>query len=233
MKLLRALLWLLLSMLAGALLWQVIASDPGLVIVRFRGYDISTSVPVAGLFLVLAGLAIWLLVSIIRIPFRVWSRYRQRRARARRVVLQLRGRVGERGRRFGARLVEQPRPLVVCDAAHVVHLPVHLGACRGGLALELVGGRLRLERRAFRERARRVDRLLPFLHRVGQRLEEQPVDRERQDEDEEDDPEERKIQFHKPKIYITGGRPLCLFSQDFRLTQAPHAARRPPPRRGR
>ncbi|PIQ38742.1 MAG: porphyrin biosynthesis protein [Lysobacterales bacterium CG17_big_fil_post_rev_8_21_14_2_50_64_11] len=83
MKLLRALLWLLLSMLAGALLWQVIASDPGLVIVRFRGYDISTSVPVAGLFLVLAGLAIWLLVSIIRIPFRVWSRYRQRRARAR------------------------------------------------------------------------------------------------------------------------------------------------------
>lgn len=83
MKLLRALLWLLLSMLAGALLWQVIASDPGLVIVRFRGYDISTSVPVAGLFLILASLAVWLLVSIIRIPFRVWTRYRQRRARAR------------------------------------------------------------------------------------------------------------------------------------------------------
>lgn len=83
MKPLRALLWLLLSMLAGALLWQVIASDPGLVIVRFRGYDISTSVPVAGLFLVLAGLAIWLLLAIIRVPFRVWTGYRQRRARAR------------------------------------------------------------------------------------------------------------------------------------------------------
>lgn len=83
MKPLRVLLWLLLSMLAGALLWQVIASDPGLVIVRFRGYDISTSVPVAGLFLVLAGLAIWLLLTIIRVPFRVWTGYRQRRARAR------------------------------------------------------------------------------------------------------------------------------------------------------
>src|SRR3546814_19790064 len=83
MKLLRAVLWLLLSMLAGALLWQVIASDPGLVIVRFRGYDISTSVPVAGLFLLLAGIAVWLLVALIRIPFRVWTRYRHRRARAR------------------------------------------------------------------------------------------------------------------------------------------------------
>lgn len=83
MKLLRTLLWLLLSMLAGALLWQVISSDPGLVIVRFRGYDISTSVPVASLFLVLAGLAVWLLLSIFRIPFRVWIRYRRRRARAR------------------------------------------------------------------------------------------------------------------------------------------------------
>src|SRR3546814_20906538 len=70
-------------MLAVALLCQVIASDPGLVIVRFRGYDISTSVPVAGLFLLLAGIAVWLLVALIRIPFRVWTRYRQRRARAR------------------------------------------------------------------------------------------------------------------------------------------------------
>lgn len=83
MKLLRALLWLLLSMLTGALLWHAIASDPGLVIVRFRGYDISTSVPVAGLFLLLAGIAVWLLVALVRIPFRVWTRYRQRRARAR------------------------------------------------------------------------------------------------------------------------------------------------------
>src|SRR3546814_17945638 len=83
MKLLRAVLWLLLSMLAGALLWQVIASDPGLVIVRFRGYDISTSVPVAGLFLLLAVIAVWLLVSLIRIPFRVCPRYRPCCARAR------------------------------------------------------------------------------------------------------------------------------------------------------
>jgi len=83
MKLLRILLWLLLLMVAGSLLWQVIAADPGLVVVRLRGYDLTTSVPVAALLLLVSGFALWLVLSVLRIPFRVWTHYTRRRARAR------------------------------------------------------------------------------------------------------------------------------------------------------
>lgn len=83
MKLLRILLWLLLLMVAGSLLWQVIAADPGLVVVRLRGYDLTTTVPVAALLLLVISSAGWLVLSVLRIPFRVWMRFTRRRARAR------------------------------------------------------------------------------------------------------------------------------------------------------
>lgn len=83
MKVLRILLWLLLLMVAGSLLWQVVAADPGLVVVRLRGYDLTTTVPVAALLLLLLGAALWLVLTVLRIPFRVWTRYTRRRARAR------------------------------------------------------------------------------------------------------------------------------------------------------
>lgn len=83
MKVLRVLLWLLLLMVAGSLLWQVIATDPGLVVVRLRGYDLTTTVPVAVLLLLVMGAALWMVQTVLRIPFQVWTRYTRRRARAR------------------------------------------------------------------------------------------------------------------------------------------------------
>ena len=50
----------------------------GQVIVRSGGWDYSTTVPRALLLLVLAWLALGFLWSMLRLPFRAWSRYRKR-----------------------------------------------------------------------------------------------------------------------------------------------------------
>ena len=55
----------------------------GQVIVRSGGWDYSTTVPRALLLLVLAWLALGFLWSMLRLPFRAWSRYRKRQGRAR------------------------------------------------------------------------------------------------------------------------------------------------------
>lgn len=82
MTLFRSVLfWLVLAVL-GALLMQVLLQDPGYVLVRFRGTDYSTTVAVAvGLLLALI-LAVALLWTLLRLPFRAWRRHRARQARA-------------------------------------------------------------------------------------------------------------------------------------------------------
>ena len=55
----------------------------GQVIVRSGGWDYSTTVPRALLLLAMAWLALGLLWSLLRLPFRAWSRYRKRQGRAR------------------------------------------------------------------------------------------------------------------------------------------------------
>ncbi len=77
------LLWLVLA-LAGALAAQLLLSqDPGYVLVRWRGYDYTTTVLVAAGLLFAALFAFWLLWTLLSLPFRAWGRHRDIRARAR------------------------------------------------------------------------------------------------------------------------------------------------------
>ncbi|MGY1408025.1 MULTISPECIES: heme biosynthesis HemY N-terminal domain-containing protein [unclassified Luteimonas] len=77
------LLWLVLA-LAGALLAQLLlAQDPGQVLVRWRGYDYTTTVLVGAALLFAAAFALWLLWTLLALPFRAWGRHRDTRARAR------------------------------------------------------------------------------------------------------------------------------------------------------
>lgn len=83
MTLFRHLLFWLLLALAGAFVAQVLAQDPGEVLVRFRGNDYRTTVVGALLLLVLALLALWLLWAAATLPFRGWRGFRRRQSRAR------------------------------------------------------------------------------------------------------------------------------------------------------
>ena len=74
--------WIVLA-LVGALLAQVLMSDPGYVLVRYRGTDYTTTVASAVLILVAALAGAWLLWTLLTLPFRSWHRRRDRRARAR------------------------------------------------------------------------------------------------------------------------------------------------------
>lgn len=77
------LLWIALA-LAGALLAQLLlAQDPGYVLVRWRGYDYTTTVPKAAAVLFAIAFALWLLWTLVALPFRAWGRHRDKRARAR------------------------------------------------------------------------------------------------------------------------------------------------------
>ena len=82
MNLFRSVLfWLVLAVL-GALLAQVLLHDPGYVLVRYRGTDYTTTVA-AGIGILLASLfGLALLWTLLRLPFRAWSRHRKRQARA-------------------------------------------------------------------------------------------------------------------------------------------------------
>jgi HemY protein len=83
MNLFRNLLFWLLLALVGALLAQVLLQDPGYVLVRFRGMDYTTTVAFTAVAL-LAGLAVlWIVWTVLRLPFRAWHGHRDRQSRAR------------------------------------------------------------------------------------------------------------------------------------------------------
>lgn len=83
MNLFRNLLFWIVLALVGALLAQLLLADPGYVLVRFRGSDYTSTVA-SGLLIVLATLAaLWLLWTLLALPFRSWRRHRDGRARAR------------------------------------------------------------------------------------------------------------------------------------------------------
>lgn len=79
----RSLLLLLALALAGAVGWTLLAADPGQVFIRYRGWDVDTSVPYAVLLLVLLGLSLWLLAHLLTVPLRLWRRARHRLQRSR------------------------------------------------------------------------------------------------------------------------------------------------------
>ena len=77
------LLWIALA-LAGAQLAQLLlAQDPGYVLERWRGYDYTTTVAKGALVLFAIAFALWLLWTLVTLPFRAWGRHRDKRARAR------------------------------------------------------------------------------------------------------------------------------------------------------
>ncbi|MFL6591466.1 MAG: heme biosynthesis HemY N-terminal domain-containing protein [Luteimonas sp.] len=78
----NVLFWIVLA-LVGALLAQVLMSDPGYVLVRYRGTDYTTTVASAVLILLAVLAGAWLVWTLLTLPFRRWRGYRDRRARAR------------------------------------------------------------------------------------------------------------------------------------------------------
>lgn len=76
------LLWIVLA-IVGALAWQLLAQDPGYVLVRYRGTDYTTTVLWAAVGVIVAVLALWLLWSVVTLPFRAWRGHRAQRSRTR------------------------------------------------------------------------------------------------------------------------------------------------------
>lgn len=83
MKRLVGLLALLALALAGAWLWRIVAADPGYVQIALRGWSVETTLVVAATALLLALAALWLVVNLLRMPWRFWSRRRRHVARER------------------------------------------------------------------------------------------------------------------------------------------------------
>jgi HemY protein len=76
------LFWIVLA-IAGALVAQLLAQDPGFILVRFRGTRYETTLAAGLLLLAVATLFAWLLWKLLRLPFRLWRQRRERIARAR------------------------------------------------------------------------------------------------------------------------------------------------------
>lgn len=120
--------WLV-AMLAVAVIGVVGAQwlaqhDPsqlGQVIVRAGGYDYSTTLPRALLLLVMAWLALGFAWSLLRLPFRAWSRYRERQGRARLLdgLRALQGGHWQRAERLLGAAAEDPQAGAIAMAAAV------------------------------------------------------------------------------------------------------------------
>jgi HemY protein len=86
MKTLRIALVLLVLVAAGVLGAQWLsheeARDWGEVFVRVGGYDVNATLPGAILALIAAALVLWIVWTLLTLPFRAWGRHRRKRARA-------------------------------------------------------------------------------------------------------------------------------------------------------
>ncbi|WP_028920615.1 heme biosynthesis HemY N-terminal domain-containing protein [Pseudoxanthomonas suwonensis] len=93
----------------------------GAVIVRAGGYDYSTTLPRAVLLLVLAWLVLGFVWSLLRLPFRAWTRHRKRQGRARLIegLRALQGGHWQRAERLLGAAGEDPEAGSVALAAAV------------------------------------------------------------------------------------------------------------------
>lgn len=83
MNLFRNLLvWILLAII-GALAWHLLAQDPGYVLVRYRGWDYTTNLLWVAVALFTGLFALWLLWSLLALPFQALRRRRERQSRER------------------------------------------------------------------------------------------------------------------------------------------------------
>lgn len=81
MKRWLAMAFLLAAAVAAALAWQLVADDPGSVVVRLRGWSLETSVVVAIVGLVLTWAILSVLFRLFRWPLQAWSHGQRRRGR--------------------------------------------------------------------------------------------------------------------------------------------------------
>lgn len=82
MNLFRNLLFWIVLALVGALVAQLLVQDPGYVLVRYRGFDYTTSVAKALLGAIVAVAVIWLVWKVLTAPFVALRRRREKAARA-------------------------------------------------------------------------------------------------------------------------------------------------------
>ena len=83
MKLFRYLLLCLVLAVLGALLWQRFAIDQGQVIISLHGTTYITTVTKALLMLGVALFVLWMVLWLLRLPFRMWGQHRNKQARVR------------------------------------------------------------------------------------------------------------------------------------------------------
>ncbi len=83
MKLFRGLLLYLALAVVGAVLWKFFADDQSQVVVSMPGTTYSTTVTKALAILAGALFAAWLVLWLLRLPFRLWNQRRRKQSRAR------------------------------------------------------------------------------------------------------------------------------------------------------
>jgi HemY protein len=79
----RTLLWWLLLAALGALAFELLARDPGELVLRWLGFTTTTTVAFALLAWALLWFAAWLLWTLLRLPFTAWQRMAQSASRKR------------------------------------------------------------------------------------------------------------------------------------------------------
>ncbi len=152
MSLTRTLLFpIVLALLAALAAHFLLAQDPGLVLVRWRGHDYTSTVLYASWIAIGAVLALWLAWTLLASPFRAWGRHRDRRHRAR---------IGD-----GLEALHQghyakaEKLLVQAAADEAVEAPARIGAAQAALATgEADGARGHLDALAARH---------PELHAIA------------------------------------------------------------------
>ena len=75
-------LWILLAAAGALLAWMALGSDHGQVLVRYGGYDYTTTLVNAIAIALGIAVALWLVLWLLGLPFRTWSRRRDQQARA-------------------------------------------------------------------------------------------------------------------------------------------------------
>ena len=83
MSLFRTLLWWLLLAAFGALAWELLSPDLGAVVIRWHGGTVTTTVAFFLICWALLWFGLWLLWTVLRLPFTAWQRLAQTQARNR------------------------------------------------------------------------------------------------------------------------------------------------------
>ncbi len=130
-------LWILLAAAGALLAWMALGSDHGRVLVRYGGYDYSTTLVNAIAIALAIAVALWLLLWLLGLPFRTWNRRRDQQSRAslgEGLDALHQGRYGDADRLL-ARAVQEPHAESAARvaAAHAAHARGDMARARSEL----------------------------------------------------------------------------------------------------